>query len=262
MAVATKARLDSIAVKGDCDGCEAPAPGVDIIVIVDGSDSYNSKAEVAGSITEGGAYGGTIKALQKYFFSQVPDALPGTNNTALIQFSGNKQLEGSYKPGSDGQTSTPAIQHWKWEMEPTELTNDNHKSKTAGLEDSDTLDGNGQLYLCLQDLTLPNCLDKQGMFKSSNKKVIVVITDEEWDIKKLQDPSGKKTTSDAVIERVHKAGYFPYAVIVRPNADNDLNEDTIKKLTGAEERYFKVYTNNFENQMKKALNAIIADLKE
>ena len=135
------------------------------------------------------------------------------------------------------------------------------------------------------------------MFKSSNKyvqettlsqgcffcvisnfrKVIVVITDEEWDIKKLQDPSGKKTTSDAVIERVHKAGYFPYAVIVRPNEDNDLNEDTIvsndvrettltdliqNKLTGAKERYFKVYTNNFENQMKKALNAIIADLKE
>ena len=42
----TKARLDSIAVKADCD-CDGKAPvvepTVDIIVCVDGSDSFNSK---------------------------------------------------------------------------------------------------------------------------------------------------------------------------------------------------------------------------
>ena len=115
--VVTKAHLTELSIKGDCNGCEPPPPGVDIIVVVDGSDSYNSKAEEAGTITEGGAYSGTIKALQEYFFKKIPGVLPGTNNTALIQFSGNKQLEGDYKPGSDGKTSTPAIRHWKWEME-------------------------------------------------------------------------------------------------------------------------------------------------
>ena len=72
--------------------------------------------------------------ITRFFKAAVP--LPGTNNTALIQFSGNKQLEGSYKPGSDGKTSTEAIQHWKWEMEPTELTDANCVAKTDGLEDS------------------------------------------------------------------------------------------------------------------------------
>ena len=111
LAVQTKARLDSIAIKGECF-CEdkpEPEPGVDIIVVVDGSDSYNSKAEAAGSIPEGGAYAGPVTARQKYFFPRVPGALPGRNNCALIQFSGNKHLEGSYKPGSDGKTSSPEV---------------------------------------------------------------------------------------------------------------------------------------------------------
>ena len=136
LSIVTKASLDTLSVAGDCGGCEPPPPCIDIIVVVDGSDSYNSKAMEAGTITEGGAYSGTMKALKKYFFSKIPGVLPGTNNTAMIQFSGNKQLEGDYKPGSEGKTSTPAVRHWKWEMEPTELDDKNVRTKTAGFEAS------------------------------------------------------------------------------------------------------------------------------
>ena len=65
------------------------------------------------------------------------------------------------------------------------------------------------------------------MVKWIYRKILVVITDEEWDIKKLKDPKGKTTTGDAVVQRVHNAGYTPYAIIVRPNEDMDLNEDKI-----------------------------------
>ena len=60
---------------------------------------------------------------------------------------------------------------------------------------------------------------------------MVVITDEEWDIRKLKDPKGKVTTGNAVIKRVHDSGYQTYAIVVRPNQDQDLNEDTIVSVT-------------------------------
>ena len=124
--MATKARLDSIAVKGDCECGDAPPPAepsVDIIVCVDGSDSYNSKAELKVGTVEGGTFAGTVEALQQYLFPAIAEKLGGKNNVGLIQFSGIKQLEGAYVPGNDGEVN--GMQHWQWEIEPTELTNKN-----------------------------------------------------------------------------------------------------------------------------------------
>ena len=56
----------------------------------------------------------------------------------LIQFSGVKQMEGSYKPGSGGVASGQ-LNHWQWEVEPTALTTDN--TRFAHLKDS------GKLFL-------------------------------------------------------------------------------------------------------------------
>merc|ERR1712113_624623 len=101
------------------------------------------------------------------------------------QFSGVKQLEGSYKPGSDGDTGVNGLSHWKWVMKPT-----GRIAVPSGFADDETLDGNGQLWLCLQDCALPGILSR-GAFKSGNKKVIVVISDEEWDIRNLKNANGK-----------------------------------------------------------------------
>ena len=52
------------------------------------------------------------------------------------------------------------------------------------------------------------------------RKVVIAISDEEWDLKKLVDAdTGKRTDRDTVCDRVHNAGYTPYAIIVRQTED-------------------------------------------
>lgn len=262
LAVATKARLDSIAVKGDCECGDAPPPAepsVDIIVCVDGSDSYNSKAELKVGTVEGGTFAGTVEALQQYLFPAIAEKLGGKNNVGLIQFSGIKQLEGAYVPGNDGEVN--GMQHWQWEIEPTELTNKNCYFKQ--LNEADTLDGNGQLFLCLQDLTLKNVMNKNNLFKSSNKKVVIAISDEEWDLKKLVDAdTGKRTDRDTVCDRVHNAGYTPYAIIVRQTEEKiqESEDFIVEKFCRNKKRYQSVRTGSFEKEMEAALKAIVADI--
>merc|ERR1712097_56534 len=49
-------------------------------------------------------------------------------------------------------------------------------------------------------------MNKNNLFKSSNKKVVIAISDEEWDLKKLVDAdTGKRTDRDTVCDRVHNA---------------------------------------------------------
>ena len=125
----------------------------------------------------------------------------------------------------------------------------------------DSLDGNGQLWLCLQDCALPGVLGRGGRFAAGNKKQVIVISDEEWDIRKLSGPEGGITNREAVTKLVHDAGYDVHAVIVRPNRDEDLNEDVILDLTLVEERYHKVYTDNFETEISAAFDKIVSNLK-
>ena len=70
----------------------------------------------------------------------------------------------------------------------------------------DTLDGNGQLFLALQDMAMPNFLEDLDKVQNAAdaKRFLVVFTDEEWDLEKLKDPSGNTTTREAVIKMVHK----------------------------------------------------------
>ena len=42
-------------------------------------------------------------------------------SVAVVQFSGNKQLAASYKPGSMGKTSVSEIEHFKIEVPSTKL---------------------------------------------------------------------------------------------------------------------------------------------
>ena len=43
MNVTTKAKLDEITVAGSCECADVPPPIIDVVVLVDGSDSYNNK---------------------------------------------------------------------------------------------------------------------------------------------------------------------------------------------------------------------------
>ena len=70
------------------------------------------------------------------------------------------------------------------------------------------LDGNGQMFLCMQDLCLDNFLEQMRAEHGSQgvKRALVVFTDEEWDIKKLRSAFGDKefTNRESVLENVQK----------------------------------------------------------
>merc|ERR1719197_281163 len=94
------------------------------------------------------------------------------------------------------------------------------------------LDGNGQLFLALQDMNMDNAFG-----------------------------SGKATAESVASKNAEN--YETYPVIVRPNRNADQNEDFIKKnlCAGRSSNYKKVYTDKFDVEIKKAIGSIISDLK-
>ena len=86
--------------------------------------------------------------------------------------------------------------------------------------DVESLDGNGQLFLALQDISMPNFISKldgaQNLKKNQDRKrVLVIFTDEEWDINQLRDgfaenpnDNSSYTTREAVTKRVHEVGKY------------------------------------------------------
>jgi hypothetical protein len=256
VAVVTKAKLDAISVNGNCN-CGEPEPVItDYVVVIDGSDSYNNKVTMAsGQTTESEAFDQT-KAWAAGLFSALSKSKQADMTTvSLVQFSGVKPLEGSYKPGNKGDTGSAGLSHYRVEIAPTAVGRlRNIKSDCTKF---DALDGNGQLFLCLQDLSMDWFTSQlnSAIRGSKRETIIIVVSDEEWDVKKLQNAFGSgNATADSVCAAVHKAYSQLFAVIVRPNRFNDQNEDFIKKqlCNGNSGNYIKVYTDKFEEEMNTA----------
>ena len=109
------------------------------------------------------------------------------NNTTvtLVQFSGFKQLEKTYTPGSDGNAGN-GLNHYNIEIAPTGLNN--VQSLCDRAVSYEALDGNGQLYLCLQDVCMSGFQRRISNASSSKNRrtCLIVVSDEEWDVKHLQ----------------------------------------------------------------------------
>lgn len=268
--VTTKAKLDSITVAGTCECADTPPPVIDVIVLVDGSDSYNNKVSINGKIEEGDAFFETNKLVSEELLPGLAQALGGRATFSLIQFSGVKQLEKSYAPGADGETGTAGLKHYNIEQPPTFLNEG--FSKTFKFHDTmEGLDGNGQLFLALQDINmdgfmkrLTNATPSVKLAKDQKRKrILIVFSDEEWDVKHLANAHGSGKTDADTVAAINAKNYETYAVIVRPNTDADQNEDFIinKLCNGQTQNYQKVYTSKFDVQCKQAINKILSDLK-
>jgi len=264
VAIVTKAKLDAISVGGECH-CGEPEPVItDYVVVIDGSDSYNNKVTMAsGQTTESEAFDQTKKWCAGLFKNLSNASNANMTTVSLVQFSGIKPLEASYKPGAQGETGNAGLMHYRVQVAPTAVGNmRNINDACTGF---DALDGNGQLFLCLQDLAMPWFTEKfqKALPGAKRETVIIVVSDEEWDVKKLQNAFGSgNATADSVCEAVHKAYSQLFAVVVRPNRFNDQNEDFIKKqlCNGKDANYIKVYTDKFEEMMNSAGKQICSKL--
>merc|ERR1712003_345943 len=185
-----------------------------------------NKVSIDGKIDAGDAFESTQELIDSDLLPGLEAKLGSRATFSLIQFSGIKQLAKVYAA----------------------LANAYRKSYSEGL------DGNGQLYLVLQDINLK--------YASSNRRqILIIISDEEWDLNGLKTPSGS-AADDVTIARETASKFETYPVIVRPNEIKDLNDDFIKNdLASRSGNYKKVFTKKFDTGLKAAFSEIISDLE-
>jgi len=266
VSVTTTAKLTEINVKGNCECEDVPPPIVDVIVLVDGSDSYNNKVSVRGQMEGGEAFSETVSMIQDRLAPGLNKALKNRGTITIVQFSGVKQLEKNYVPGSGGETGTSGLKHYNVELDSTKLGDSNR----FNLSDVEGLDGNGQIFLVLQDLNMKKFMDNlTGNVKAvkgqKRHKFLIVFADEEWDCKHLKVASefGGGTATGKSVTAINNQNYETFACIVRPNRNADQNEDFIvgDLCNSKKSNYKKVYTDKFDKEMGQAMDSIVDEIK-
>ena len=183
----TKAKLDDIRIAGDCLCEEKPLPKYDITVLVDSSDSYDNKVFIDGKVAESKAFIETQKLIESKLIEKLQKKVGNRASFELIQFGGIKQLTQSYRPGSGGDAGSAGLRHYQVEVAKTSLDRASRRGRFA-----ESLDGNGQLFLCLQDLNL-------RQMSSDRQRILIIFTDEEWDINGLKDQMGRLADRSTVL---------------------------------------------------------------
>ncbi|CBY24326.1 unnamed protein product [Oikopleura dioica] len=260
MTTVTKAIIEDINMQSCCECINGSKPFHDIIVVIDGSDSFNNKVCIDGKTDGGEAFHATQKMIDQVLLPGLRQNIGDDRATfTIVQFSGIKQLEHCYEPGSGGVTVDDLL-HYKIEIEPCSL-----EAAQRTIFYDGGLDGNGQLFLCLQDLNIKGNF-VEGKFEEvketnlTRKRSMIIISDEEWDINSLKSAFGGKVGDRSHIARVNRENYEVYPIIVRPNEYYDLEDEFIKnELASRPENYKKVFTGRFDTEMKEALKELIAD---
>lgn len=133
----------------------------------------------------------------------------------LIQFSGYKKLEKDYIPGSDGNAGN-GLKHWQVEIAPTRLEGETGELSRQACS-FDGLDGNGQLFLCLQDISMASFQARLAEAHCSQyrRTCLIVVSDEEWDIKYLaQAPEfGAGTATAEGVCKVSTTSIYCYWIV-------------------------------------------------
>lgn len=306
VAVVTKAKLDDIRIGGECLCGPAPVKpptpvpdiydpvALDLVILVDGSDSFNS------TVKEAGMDSSQFEESMDWAGKLVNDVGARTNlaTATVVQFSGFKNQDRKYVPGSRGVLLVDegvTLRQFNFEHGPAVVTQD--ASLGGKLRTADPLDGNSQLFLALQDLALDSFKDELNAALPANdtpyrKRILVIVTDEEWDGKELAKSRqlsasiGDEEDLDAPVRRMSKindhsldmhqyAEFLPmlekhvgpfydqiHPCIVRRNHIADLEKDFISKHVAkpAKEAYHKIYEEKFTSGMEDAKKAILSNI--
>jgi hypothetical protein len=299
--IASRANLDAITVRHACGCDEIPVipdtvNDIDIVFLIDSSDSFsNTKMQRGGSIIaeESG------HKVQLPWFNEIVNwvgdvmrsidaKIPDINDRCtftLVQFSGLRQLESRYIPDSDGRAipGNDDLWHYKFELNSPRKYEGAWDSMDEDLAQVDGLDSNSQLFLALQDLTSEKFTDQLKALVPprkyhERKRILVTITDEEWDVSNLKQGARFRSTSsfdvlesdpidrshrEKVAEMAHDVFDIMMSIIVRQNKTQaSINEDFIvKQLSkGNSLDYIKVYTEDFAEDMDVARKRIVRNI--
>ena len=133
------------------------------------------------------------------------------------------------------------------------------------------LEGNGQLWLCLQDMTHQNFTSKLSRNNSEVEtatKIIrtvyetemVIVTDDDWDLNGkplLLTVQGQKATMDSIRALVH-ANYNRVSMIIVREKDSTYNDDKINGLCKGAGSYIKANYNTMDVDFDKATARVLA----
>lgn len=201
------------------------------------------------------------------FATALENKSPGSR-LAVVNFAGVPEKV-NYKAGSNGlcsHSATSGLVHYKVEVAPgTAVTSAGSKiSKMAAL------DGNSQLWLCLQDVSISpftNNLKRANRTVESADKItnfvyqteVVIVTDDDWDLKgdRLRTAQGAAATEASVSALLHST-YDRVSMIVCRERDSNHNEAKINALCKGRNTYNKVASSTFDADFDAATARILA----
>lgn len=306
VSIITKAKLDDIGVKGECLCGPGPtyAPvALDLVILIDGSDSFGSTCKDQSATKASTQFEECMDWAGRLIHDLGPERGDLTSVT-VAQFSGFKNQDSNYKPDSDGilmKVGDTVLRQWQFEHGPVAFSGSD-ATLGAELRKHEGLDGNSQLFLALQDLSLPS-FDKKLTEVLGNsdthgdrKRLLVIITDEEWDANQLGQAEELSRSLGAELDAptkrmskfashadadnhfynellpitTHLAHPFyneVHPVIIRRNHFKDLEDDFIVKHVAKSETgdssksYHKIYEDTFFRDMESCKGKILSAIK-
>merc|ERR1712037_67351 len=227
-----------------------PSTFYDIIILIDGSDSFN----------EENGFADAQRLINSVFIPTLKNKLDNRASVTIIQFSGIKAGTSSYKPGSGGKDTNSDYMHGIVEQDCVPLDD-------AVREEGDFaegLDGNSQLFLCLQDLNMESYLDefpkKIAYNEGPRKRVMLIISDGDSDIGNLQSTTSEGFATAEEVAGKTTENYSTYPIIVRPSR-SPAEEDSFFKTTlaSAPRNFFRLSEKHFERDLTNAFKEIVRD---
>jgi len=265
--VSTLTCLDHLAVKEDCE-CDVKQCIVKprhLVFLMDSSDSMGDK------------WFSKSKDFVKNFLEEARfDKRTAPTVISVYNFSGIKPAAKDYVPGTDGQGPGPEMPHYRIEIDSKVWNGSSFKAKQAlikKVEDAPQLDGNGQLYLVLQDLSLSSFLEKSekamgkppaGTSKDDwqPERILVIISDNEWDLNGLKDKNGKPAEKEKIISQVRESYDRIYTAMGSETSDASLLMPStgLNQFAKPTQKSFLFSSENIDEELKKMTNKIFGDL--
>ena len=133
-----------------------------------------------------------------------------------------------------------------------------------------SLDGNGQLWLCLQDMAHQNFTSQLArnnteveteteIIRTVYETEMVIVTDDDWDLKgnRLLTVQGQVATMDSVRALVH-ANYNRVSMIIVREKESNYNDDKINALCKGVATYNKANSDTVDADFDKATARVLA----
>jgi len=206
--VKTLTALQDLVVADDCECLNRAPPPRHFVFLIDSSDSFNS----GDSNSPDKSWFELTKKFLIDFIKQGNFA-SGPVSVSIYNFSGYSQGSAKYKPGSRGliDSTNPSLGvHYRIEVDNIYLSNISKRRQddlVKKIEGMDSLDGNGLMWLALQDMSLPafqsgakTAFARSGIVDPDIQNILIVITDTEWDLKGLKDTRGALAKEEVIIQ--------------------------------------------------------------